>query len=115
METITINKEEYERLKIENKTLKKELENTKEPTEFLGKKASEWFTLVDLINEIVSYSKGEKFCFNNYFEELSSFKITKIMKEIKRQKEAYNKMNNVLAKFDTELQNLKEELEQVEP
>ena len=53
METITIKKEEYERLKIENETLKKELDNTKEPTEFLGKKASEWLRLKELI-ELIS-------------------------------------------------------------
>ena len=112
METITIKKSEYDRLKIENETLKKELENTKEPTEFLGKKASEWLALRDLINEIVSYSKDDKFCFNDYFNDLTFDNIREIIKEIKMQKEAYDKMNNALGKIDIALENLKGELTQ---
>ena len=110
METITIKKSEYDRLKIENETLKKELENTKEPTEFLGKKASEWLVLRDLINEIISFSEGNKFCFKDYFKDLSFDNIKEIMKNIRMQKESYDKMNNVLGKIDIALENLKEEL-----
>lgn len=110
METITIKKSEYDRLKIENETLKKELENTKEPIEFLGKKASEWLVLRDLINEIVSFYEGNKFCFKDYFKDLSFDNIKGIMKDIRMQKEAYDKMNNVLANIDIILENLKKEL-----
>lgn len=80
METITIKKSEYDRLKIENETLKKELENTKEPTEFLGKKASQWLLLRDLTSSLLEVCNIK---FN--FDELSSEKINDILITIKRE------------------------------
>jgi len=106
METITIKKEEYERLKIENKTLKKELENTKEPTEFLGKKASEWLVLADLINEIISYSEGHNYCSGREIKELTYEKIQEIIKKIKEQTIAYNKMSSLLVEFNFKFESI---------
>lgn len=111
METITIKKSEYDRLKIENETLKKELENTKEPTEFLGKKASEWLALKDLINTLLRYS-GTINDFDDFSIQGVKDKIRYILEDTLKLKyfdrclvDIENRMNELKTELNKELNN----------
>lgn len=104
METITIKKEEYERLKIENKTLKKELENTKEPTEFLGKKASEWLKFKDLVERIMG---AELINFN--FDDSSNEKIQKILGNVYSARLKADNLEFFVNNIQKEINKLKEQ------
>lgn len=104
METITIKKEEYERLKIENKTLKKELQNTKEPTEFLGRKASEWLKLKELVELIMGAE-----LINSNFDDLSNERIQKILGNIYSARLKSDNLEFFVNNMQKEINKLKEQ------
>lgn len=104
METITIKKEEYERLKIENKTLKKELENTKEPTEFLGKKASEWLKFKELVERIMGVE-----LINSNFDNSNNEKIQKILGNVYSARLKADNLEFFVNNMQKEINKLKEQ------